>query len=51
MYAEEEHQSPYDQDHGYMYSLDAQVHSIASVEKSKQDFTNLSLSAVGRTFK
>ena len=27
MYAtEEEHESPYDQDHGYMYSLDAQVH-------------------------
>ena len=52
MYAkEEEHQSPYDQDHGYMYSLDTQVHSIASVDKSKQDFTNLSLSAAGRTFK
>ena len=52
MYAkEEEHQSPYDQEHGYMYSLDAQVHSIASAEKSKQDFTNVSLSAAGRTFK
>ena len=52
MYAtKEEHASPYDQDHGYMYSLDVQVHSIASVEKSKRYFTNLSLSAAGRTFK
>ena len=32
MYAKEEkHKSPYDQDYGYMYSLEAQVHSIATI--------------------
>ena len=49
--AEEEHTSPYDQDHSSMYLLDSQVCSIASIEMSKQYFTNLSLSTVGRTFK
>ena len=51
MYAKEErHESPYDQDYGYMYSLEAQVHSIATIEKAKRYFTNLSLSAAGHTF-
>ncbi|XP_068702031.1 uncharacterized protein [Montipora foliosa] len=45
MYATaEDHASSYDQDHDYIYSLGTQVHSIASVEKSKRYFTNLSLS-------
>ena len=34
-----------------MYSLEAQVHSIATIEKAKRYFTNLSLSTAGHTFK
>ena len=45
---------PYDTQHGFQYSLDAEVHNVDTVtqprSKAKRYFTTLSLSATGSTF-
>lgn len=44
-------EEPYEQEHGYLYSLGTQGHSTPFFKKSKRYFANLSLSAAGQTFK
>ena len=44
------HVTSFDHDCGFIYSLEAQVHSIAACSQAKRYFTTLSLSVTGSTF-